>query len=47
MINYLSSESSGCELSVVKRVEYNLLKEFGHVEKIGEEILVYRESVES
>ena len=32
----------GCELSVLERIERNVLKWFGHVEKMGEERLVTR-----
>ena len=42
-------ERSGCELSVWKRVESNLLQWFGHIERMEEEILVrkvYRETVD-
>ena len=42
-------ESCGCELSVLERNEGNVLKWFGHVERMGEERLVkrvYRGNVE-
>ena len=33
-------ERCGCELSVMERIERNVLKWFGHVERIMEEMLV-------
>ena len=40
--NSLIRERCGCELSVLERMERNILKRFGHVEKMGEERLVKR-----
>ena len=36
-------ERCGCELSVLERIERNVLKWFGHVERMGEERSVKRE----
>ena len=38
--NTLIREKCGCELSVMERIESNVLKWFGHVERMGEERLV-------
>ena len=40
--NAIIRERCGCELSVLKRIERNVLKWFGHVERIVEESLVKR-----
>ena len=40
--NSLIRERCGCGLSVMKRIERNVLKAFGHVESMGEERLVKR-----
>ena len=41
--NSLIRERYVCELVVLKRVEVNVLKWFGHVERMGEKRLVKRE----
>ena len=41
--NAIIREGCRCELSVLERIERNLLKWFGHVERMGEEKLVKRE----
>ena len=43
-------EKRGCELSVLERIERNVIKWFGHEKRMGKERLVkreYRENVES
>ena len=40
--NSLIRERCGCKLSVLKRVERNMLKLLRHVERIGEESLAQR-----
>ena len=40
--NVIIRERCGCELSVLERIERNVLKWFGHVERMGEERLVKR-----
>ena len=37
--NTIIREISGCELSVLQRIERNVLKWFGHVERVEEERL--------
>ena len=47
--NEIIRERCGCELSVLKRIERNVLKWFGHVERMVEKRLVkraYQENVE-
>ena len=47
--NAIKREMCGCELSVFERIERNLLKCLGHVERLGEERLdkrVYQANVE-
>ena len=47
--NAIIRERCGCELSLLERIERNLLKCFGHVERMGEERYVkraYRAKVE-
>ena len=47
--NAIIRERCGCELSVLERIERNVLKWFGYVERMGEERLVkrvYRANVE-
>ena len=38
--NNIIREMCGCELSLLERIERNVLKWFEHVEKMGEEMLV-------
>ena len=38
--NNIIREMCGCELSLLERIERNVLKWFGHVERMGEESLV-------
>ena len=40
--NAIIKERCGCELSVLQRIERNVLKWFGHVGRMGEERLVKR-----
>ena len=40
--NTLVRERCGCELIVLERIERNVLKWFGHVERMGEERLFKR-----
>ena len=50
MRNAIIRERCGCELSVLERIEINLLKWIGHMERMGEERLVkrvYRTTVKS
>ena len=42
MKNEIIRERRRCELCVLKRIERNVLKWFGHVERMGEERLVKR-----
>ena len=42
--NAIIIERYGYELSVLERIERNVLKWFGHVERMGEEWLVKNES---
>ena len=49
MRNAIIRNRYGCELSVQERIERNVLKWLGHVERMGEERLVkgaYRGNVE-
>ena len=40
--NVIIRKRCGCELSVLERIEKNVLQCFGHVERMGEEMLVKR-----
>ena len=47
--NTIVREGCGCELSKLERIERNVLKWFGHMERMGEEKLVksvYQANVE-